>query len=258
MQGPAKPFYKTRGFKFLATSVFMFLVTWVLGIASTSMADWYCLWSSSDGPHEGLWTACFSSTCESNNKYTGGCLALLNTVRAFSIITIILGFFAMVLAAVLWFMEGLWAVAVLVGFLAFASSILPWTIYLGFLSECGYPTVSSGFGIKGSGWTLAVAAFPCCAVGFFSLLIWTCHGRAKEPIAGAKGGAGAAKTAPAVTSPKAKPDQPPVGQPVSASRAGPTNDQAPLLPYAYNSTPYYSPVPAEYYPATPTDQLLVV
>lgn len=153
----------------LYTAAFLFLVTWVLSIASTSLSDWIWLWTTTLGPHEGLWSTCWSDLCVPANQYSRGCWALLNTVRAFSILTIIFGFLtmALVLAMVSRDSAGLWASALISAILTVIFSVLPWSIYLGFTDQC----VISGV-TKGAGWCLAVAAFPVACVGLFLLLLW--------------------------------------------------------------------------------------
>ena len=55
------------------------------------------------GLQEGLWQSCLYSNCYPTNQYGGGCQGLLNVVRAFSIMTIIFGFFAFVASVALVF-----------------------------------------------------------------------------------------------------------------------------------------------------------
>lgn len=97
----------------LGTAAALFLATWVISIASTSLSDWVWLWTTTIGPHEGLWSTCWSDLCVPANQYSGGCWALLNTVRAFSILTIIFGFVTMALVLALMRRDspGLWASA---------------------------------------------------------------------------------------------------------------------------------------------------
>ena len=78
-----------------------FLAVWVISIISTSIPDWWWWIDSTSGVHEGLWSTCYAHTCFPANEYSGGCQGLLNVVRAFSVMTIIFGFFAFVCAIML-------------------------------------------------------------------------------------------------------------------------------------------------------------
>lgn len=222
-----------KGKMYIGVAAFFFLCTWVLSIPSTVLTDWLYLWSTTDGPHEGLWSSCWSNDCWSNNAYDTGCLAMLNSVRAFSIITICMGFFSMLLCIGM-FMKGsdlVWYATAAVGFLTMCCSALPWSIYLGFYSECAYPKAE-----KGAGWGLAIAAFPCAVIGFFAIMGWKCYMDRKKPVEKTAAKSLAPAAAAGAQSPPPKPEpaapvgqtQPPMGMPQYPT---PT------------PTPYYSPAP---------------
>lgn len=158
----------------LGSAAGLFLVCWVLSVVSTSVSDWVWLWSAKEGPHEGLWSSCWSGSCTANNGYSGGCLAMLNLVRAFSILTITFGSLSIGLTLYLIVRESaLWVVvAVLCALLTVGFSVPPWAVYLGFTSHCVISTVT-----KGSGWCLAVAAFSFATIALACLLLWVCIGR---------------------------------------------------------------------------------
>lgn len=179
----------------LAAAAFMFMLTWILGICSTSLTDWWYIEpSSTAGRHEGIWSTCTGDTCFSTNQYSGGCKALLDTVRAFSILTIIFAFFTMCLILAMIFLgESLWFGALICGVLTMCFAVLPWSIYMGFLDQC-VPWRSPGI-TKGAGWCLAVSCLPMAIVGLMFLGMWYCFGRgegAAGAAAGATGMAGAA------------------------------------------------------------------
>ena len=79
-----------------AGAAFFYFVVVVLSIISTSLPDWWWLWDSTSGRHEGLWSTCWAHYCVPANQYGSSCSSLLNAVRAFSVMTIILSFFAFV------------------------------------------------------------------------------------------------------------------------------------------------------------------
>eukprot|EP00906_Rhabdomonas_costata_P028590 RCo040471 len=100
---------------------------------------------SSSGLHEGLWSTCWGHSCVSASIYTNGCRSLLNVVRAFSVMTIIFGFFAFVFALVLIFRSSRAAIpAILFGVLTVCCSVITWAVYLGFVSQCVIPGVTKG------------------------------------------------------------------------------------------------------------------
>lgn len=104
-------------------AAFFFLLTWIIEIAAIWLPNWWLVagngsqggWASYGGyakpgktipdPYhladlvgmsEGLWSSCLGQ-CYPTNQYSGGCLGLLNVVRAFSIMTIVFGFFTWLL-----------------------------------------------------------------------------------------------------------------------------------------------------------------
>lgn len=176
----------------------MFFVVCAISIISTSMPDWWWWIDSTSGVHEGLWSTCYGHNCASANEYSGGCQGLLNVVRAFSVMTILFSFFTLVCtilmlllitsAAIPGIIFGLLTVYVsfpsslpdlfLIICFFFAEvpfsfavqvccSVIPWSVYLGFLSQCVAPGIH-----KGSGWSLAVAALPIASVGLLLMLAW--------------------------------------------------------------------------------------
>eukprot|EP00906_Rhabdomonas_costata_P011530 RCo016436 len=174
-------------------AVFIFLLVWVLGIISTSIPDWWWAVDSTHGVHEGLWSSCYGTHCFPANEYSGKCLGYLNTVRAFSVMTIILGFLTFVCALMLLFCINAIKPGLVFGFLTVCFSIIPWSVYLGFINMCvngpywfvqqwsygaGYSSTSvysyyptgtlpvSYNLTKGSGWCLSVAIFPISFLGF--------------------------------------------------------------------------------------------
>lgn len=118
-------------------------------------------------------------------------------------------------------------------------SILPWTIYLGFTSQC----VISGV-TKGAGWCLAVAAFPIATVGLLLLLVWIglrLCGRG-NPLGSSSSGAALAGAGGAGAGAVAYPNV--AYYPVTAAEQQPT----PVYP-TYTAVPgapvaYYGPTPA--------------
>ena len=80
--------------------------------------DWAWLGDASTGWREGLWYRCLWNTgCTSLNYYTGGCNAIISTVRAFSISTICLAFITMCWLLLIIVREGCYIPATLLGFL---------------------------------------------------------------------------------------------------------------------------------------------
>eukprot|EP00906_Rhabdomonas_costata_P036233 RCo050869 len=144
--------------KFLpAVAALCFFATWVVGIASTCMWEWWYFLSPNSGPHQGLWSSCWDSSCSSNFPYSSQCMALLNVCRAFSVMTIIFGFFATVTSFKLFKQQKdkMYFATVLVGFLTWSCSVIPWSVYLALMYQCLQPSQLK----NGAGWFLAVCAF---------------------------------------------------------------------------------------------------
>lgn len=109
------------GVGLLATSAFFYALEWVLSTAAAPSTNWATL--NVAGVHQGLWVTCTFNKCDNlvdGTDYTGQCLAFLNTTRIFNILSILLGFFAMVLVILLLFLTSpiLWLITLIVGVLA--------------------------------------------------------------------------------------------------------------------------------------------
>eukprot|EP00906_Rhabdomonas_costata_P038786 RCo054890 len=118
-------------------AVLLWFVTFVISIISTSIPDWWWWLDSTSGVHEGLWSSCWAHHCISANGYTGGCKALLNVVRAFSVMTIIFGFFNFVMSMLLIIcVTSVMYPALICGFLTWVFALITWAVYLGFKGQC--------------------------------------------------------------------------------------------------------------------------
>eukprot|EP00906_Rhabdomonas_costata_P038777 RCo054878 len=176
-------------------AVLLWFVTFVISIISTSIPDWWWWLDSTSGVHEGLWSTCWAHYCIPSNGYTGGCMSLLNVVRAFSVMTIIFGFFCFVCSLMMVFciVKAVYP-GLIFGFFAWTSALITWAVYLGFKGQCvmgsqffippeflnPYPEtyyypVTGTVGVKitlGSGWCLAVAAFPIGLAAHLMDILW--------------------------------------------------------------------------------------
>jgi hypothetical protein len=123
-------------------------------------------------------------------------MSLLRVVRAFSVMTIIFGFFNFVMSLLLiCCITRVLYPALICGFLTWVSALITWAVYLGFKNQCvigsqfivpstysGYSSTSGYYygstgatnsGVTlGSGWCLAVAAFPLAVVAHLLDLLW--------------------------------------------------------------------------------------
>jgi hypothetical protein len=117
-------------------------------------------------------------------------MSLLRVVRAFSVMTIILSFFNFVMSLMLiCCITRVLYPALLCGFLSWVFALITWAVYLGFKGQCvmgsqffipsGYPYYYStprrvgGVSVTlGSGWCLAVAAFPLALFAHFLDIAW--------------------------------------------------------------------------------------
>jgi hypothetical protein len=141
-----------------------------MAVASTSINDWN-YWEPI-GLREGLWQSCLFKNCMMNNYYWGACKPLLDTCRAFSIIVIFAGFVTMFFQVMLCFVDSISGIiwALLLGFLTLGASVVPWSVYLGFVN---FPCVIVS-GKRGAGWCLAVVYFVMAIIAYLLMIVTVC------------------------------------------------------------------------------------